>query len=146
MDRTERPTASAEAQSGTVRGLPDNPAQGRRPVPNSAATSNGPAPPPSVPVPPVPTNSNAPPNGNLSASRALTSTQVINLTHDAMRTALESEGQAAEVNAAGAGIKSGVTIDLSRKNIHKLPEDVVDIVKDKLERSVLCPRIMQEPN
>lgn len=136
MDRTERPAASAGAQSSTVRGLPDNPAQGRRPVPNSAATSNGPAPPPSVPVPPVPTSSSAPPNGSLSASRALTSTQVINLTRDAMRTAIESEGQAAEVSAAGTGIKSGVTIDLSRKNIHKLPEEVVDIVKDKLERSV----------
>lgn len=54
-----------------------------------------------------------------------------------MRTALESEGQAAEASTAGTGLKSGVTVDLSRKNIQKLPEDVVDIVKDELERFVL---------
>lgn len=51
-----------------------------------------------------------------------------------MRTALESEGQAAEANAVGTGLKSGVTIDLSRKGIQKLPEEVVDIMKNELER------------
>lgn len=51
-----------------------------------------------------------------------------------MRTALESENQAGDVSAAGTGLKSGVTIDLSRKNIQKLPEEVVDIVKNQLER------------
>lgn len=51
-----------------------------------------------------------------------------------MKTALESEGQAADASTAGMGLKSGVTIDLSRKNIQKLPEEVVDIVKGQLER------------
>lgn len=60
--------------------------------------------------------------------------QVINLAREAMRSALENESQAAEANAAGTGLKTGVTIDLSRKNIHKLPEEVVDIVKNELER------------
>lgn len=53
-----------------------------------------------------------------------------------MRTALESEGQTVEASTAGTGLKSGVTVDLSRKNIQKLPEEVVDIVKDELERCV----------
>lgn len=54
-----------------------------------------------------------------------------------MRTALESENQAADVSAAATALKSGVTIDLSRKNIQKLPEEVVDIVKNQLERLAL---------
>ncbi|KAJ3487611.1 hypothetical protein NLG97_g6376 [Lecanicillium saksenae] len=54
-----------------------------------------------------------------------------------MRTALESEGQTVEASTAGTGLKSGVTVDLSRKNIQKLPEEVVDIVKDELERLAL---------
>lgn len=51
-----------------------------------------------------------------------------------MQTALESEGQAADAGAVGTGLRSGVTVDLSRKGIQKLPEEVVDIVKDQLER------------
>lgn len=132
-DRTDRMAASSSSSQTSLRGLPDNPAQGRRQVPNSAATSNGPAPPP---IPPVPTGNNGPSNGNLSASRALTPIQVISLARESMRAALESEGQAAEASNVGIGLKSGVTIDLSRKNIQKLPEEVVDIVKDQLERLV----------
>ena len=51
-----------------------------------------------------------------------------------MRSALEDEAQAAEADAVGAGMKTGVTVDLSRKNIQKLPEEVVDIMKNELER------------
>lgn len=119
------------AAPSSVRGLPDNPAQGRRPVPNSAATSNGHPPPP----PPIPNLRNAPSNATLSASSPITSpAQVIALAREAMQTALESEGQAAEVGAAGTGLRAGVTVDLSRKGIQRLPEEVVDIVKDQLER------------
>lgn len=139
--------ATSTSSSAGVRGLPENPAQGRRPVPNSAATSNGTNPPP---PPPIPTGTNAPPNGNLSVSRALTPAQVISLAHDAMRTALESEGQTVEASTAGTGLKSGVTVDLSRKNIQKLPEEVVDIVKDELERFVQsllsCKSAIANPN
>lgn len=118
-------------QSGGRGGLPENPAQGRRPVPNSAATSNGPTP---LPPPPVPTLRKAPSSSNLSASNMMTPSQVINLAREAMRTALESESQAAD--AVGTGLKTGVTVDLSRKSIQKLPEEVVDILKNELERSV----------
>lgn len=62
--------------------------------------------------------------------------QVIILAREAMRIALEGETQAAEANAVGAGLKTGVTVDLSRKNIQKLPEEVVDILKIELERCV----------
>lgn len=113
-------------------GLPENPAQGRRPVPNSAATSNGPTP----PLPPVPTLRKAPSSSTLSASNAMPASQVIGLAREALRVALESETQAAEANAAGTGLKTGVTVDLSRKNIQKLPEEVVDILKNELERLV----------
>lgn len=51
-----------------------------------------------------------------------------------MQTALESEGQAAEAGAVGTALRAGVTVDLSRKGIQKLPEEVIDIVKDQLER------------
>ncbi|CAM1504769.1 Fc.00g023600.m01.CDS01 [Cosmosporella sp. VM-42] len=131
MDRPERIVGSA-SQPPAARGLPDNPASGRRPVPNSAATSNGPPPPP----PPIPSLRNVPSNSSLSASSTMSASQIINLAREAMRNALQTENQAAEANAVGTGLKTGVTIDLSRKNITKLPEEVVDIVKGELERSV----------
>jgi hypothetical protein len=53
-----------------------------------------------------------------------------------MRTALESENQVAEASAVSASLQPGVTIDLSRKNIHKLPEEVVDIMKNDLARYI----------
>lgn len=102
---------------------------GRRPVPNSAATSNGP-----TLTPPVPTLPKAASSSNLSASNGLPPSQVISLARDAMRNALESENQVAEAGAVGASLKPGVTVDLSRKNIEKIPEEVVDIVKNELER------------
>jgi Leucine-rich repeat (LRR) protein len=53
-----------------------------------------------------------------------------------MQNALESENQVADAGGVGA-LKPGVTVDLSRNNIQVLPEEVVDIVKNELERSVL---------
>lgn len=50
-----------------------------------------------------------------------------------MRAALEND-QVSEVNSAGVNLKPGITIDLSRKHIQTLPEEVVDIVKNELER------------
>ncbi|KFA74642.1 hypothetical protein S40288_03203 [Stachybotrys chartarum IBT 40288] len=129
MERQDRPTPSLQLGP---RGLPDNPAQGRRPIPNSAATSNGPTAPP-----PVPTLRGAASSSTLSASKAMPASQVISLAREAMRQALESENQAADSSTIGTGLKTGVTIDLSRKNIQKLPEEVVDIVKNELERLAL---------
>jgi hypothetical protein len=113
-------------------GMPDNnnPSQARRP-PLTTAPSNGQQP-PMMPLPPLPNGRNGPPpNGNPPPTPILTAAQVISLTREAMRHALENESQAVDV---GPGLKSGVTIDLSRKGIQKLPEEVVDIVKNELER------------
>ncbi|KAI5462178.1 RAM signaling pathway protein-domain-containing protein [Mariannaea sp. PMI_226] len=107
-------------------------APGRRPVPNSAATSNGPPPPP----PPIP-NLRKIPSASALVGSNMSSTQIINIAREAMRNALESESKAAEASAVGTGLKTGVTIDLSRKGIQKLPEEVVDIVKNELERLAL---------
>lgn len=54
-----------------------------------------------------------------------------------MQMALESEGAAVDAGAVGTGLRSGVTVDLSRRGIQKLPEEVVVIVKDQLERYIL---------
>ncbi|TWU74886.1 RAM signaling network component [Metarhizium rileyi] len=140
MEWPERMSSGNPGASSSVRGLPDNPAQGRRPVPNSAATSNGPhgpPPPPPPPPPPIPNIRNASSNATLSASSIVSPAQVIGLAREAMQTALESEGQAADAGAAGTPLRTGVTVDLSRKGIQKLPEEVVDIVKNQLERLAL---------
>lgn len=112
-----------------TRSLSENPMAGRRPIPNSAATSNGP-----TGTPSLPTLRKAASSTNLSASNGLPPSQVISLARDAMRNALESENQVAEAGAVGASLKPGVTVDLSRKNIQKIPEEVVDILKNELER------------
>lgn len=126
MDRM----APQQSQQPLARGLPENPAQGRRPVPNSAATSNGPTPQP----PPIPNLRNVPANSSLSISTAILPAQVVGLVQDAMRKAIEEESQVAEANAAVAGINTGVTVDLSRKNIRELPDEAVDLMKTELQR------------
>lgn len=121
-------------QSTAVRGLPDNPSTSRRleGAPPATTTNTNPPPPP---LPEIPNTRNGTQAG-LTASPSMTSAQVISLTREAMRNALEGEkSQAVDAAAAGAaGLKPGITIDLSRKSIQKLPEEVVDIVKTELER------------
>jgi hypothetical protein len=51
-----------------------------------------------------------------------------------MRSAIEEESQVAEANAVATGINTGVTVDLSRKNIRELPEEAVDLMKSELQR------------
>lgn len=105
---------------------------GRRPIPNSTATSNGPTPPP-----PVPALRKTASSSNLSATNGVTTAQVVSLARDAMRTALENENQVSEAGPVSVSLKPGITIDLSRKHIQTLPEEVVDIVKTELERLAL---------
>lgn len=117
------------------RGLPENPAQGRRQLQKDVALGNIPPPPP---LPPMPKDlRNLSTGATLSASAPMTSAQVIALARDAMQSALyENESQAAEASAVSNELKPGVTIDLSRKGIQKLPDEVVDIIKNELERFV----------
>jgi len=59
---------------------------------------------------------------------------VIALAREAMRAAHENEAKAAEASGVSNTLKPGLTIDLSRKKIQKLPDEIVDIIKDELER------------
>lgn len=73
----------------------------------------------------------------LSASGPLSPNQVVALAREAMKSALqENETQAAEASGVSTDLKPGITIDLSRKNIQALPDEVVDIIKNELERFV----------
>jgi len=72
-----------------------------------------------------------------SAMPPITTSQVIALARDEMKKAVEeNQTKAAEAN----GISTGVTVDLSHKQILRFPEEVVDIIKHELERYCLsCP-------
>ncbi|CAK7263795.1 RAM signaling network component [Sporothrix epigloea] len=134
------------------RGLPDNPAQNRRlpgssgsnhPIHsrpnNTAAAGNGNLsslhlPPPHPPPPPMPTGRLR----KLTTSTALSAGEVIALAREAMKDALQhADQQAGDDGDIDNELKPGLTIDLSYKNIQKLPEEVVDIVMNKLERLAL---------
>ncbi len=73
-------------------------------------------------------------NSNLSTAPPLTSGQVLSLAREAMRVAHENEAKAAQASGFTDTLKPGLTIDLSRKRIETLPEEIVDIIKDELER------------
>ncbi len=107
------------------RGLPDNPAQARRAI--AAAALANPTPPP-----PVPSLRDVPSSSNLSAGQPISANQVLGLVREAMRTAHENEAKAAD--GVSNTLKPGLTIDLSRKKIQTLPEEMVEIIKDELER------------
>ncbi len=74
---------------------------------------------------------------SLTASAPIAASQVIALTREAMKEALRhTDQQAGDGSDMNGELKLGLTIDLSRKNIQKLPDEVVDIVMNKLERYV----------
>ncbi|KAI1269571.1 RAM signaling pathway protein [Xylariaceae sp. FL1019] len=122
-------------QSSTSRGLPTNPAQGVRRIPPPTYSM------PPIPPPPIPEKYHVPNNSGstLSAKAPMSSAQVISLASAAMQAALlETQNQTAESNAVGnEHHRLGVTIDLSRKNIASLPDEVVQIIKNDLERLAL---------
>ncbi|CAK7224953.1 RAM signaling network component [Sporothrix bragantina] len=152
-DRSDRPglPLGAGTQS-TGRGLPGNPAQNRRlpgssgsnipipPIPSIAAAAgnvnlaNIPIPPPPPPPPPMPMGR----AGTLTASAPIAASQVIALAREAMKDALRhTDQQAGDGGDINNELKPGLTIDLSRKNIQRLPDEVVDIIMNKLERLAL---------
>ncbi|KAK3344843.1 RAM signaling pathway protein-domain-containing protein [Neurospora tetraspora] len=114
------------------RGRPDNPGLARRMPPVGAAHAHG-------NLPPHPPRRDAS-NSSLSASTPLSSNQVIALVRESMRVAHENEAKATEGIST---LKPGLTIDLSRKRIQKLPDEVVDIIKDELERLALSHNYIQ---
>ncbi|KAI4860442.1 putative cell morphogenesis protein Sog2 [Hypoxylon rubiginosum] len=97
-----------------------------------------PPPPPPPPIPEQYSMSSSSSGSMLSATAPLSAGQVIALAREAMNDALqENETQAAEASGVSTELKPGVTIDLSRKNIQGLPDEVVDIIKNELERLAL---------
>ncbi|KAJ3556135.1 hypothetical protein NPX13_g10204 [Xylaria arbuscula] len=136
-------TASASMAAAVVhphptssRGLPINPAQGVRRIP--LPTFKMPPPPPPPPIPEKYNVSHASPGATLSASVPMSAHQVISHAEEKMKAALQdNESQAAEASGVSNGLKPGVTIDLSRLNIQVLPDEVVDVIKNELERLAL---------
>ncbi|KAI1766518.1 putative cell morphogenesis protein Sog2 [Hypoxylon sp. FL1150] len=93
---------------------------------------------PPLPIPEQYNMSSSSSGSMLSASGPLSAGQVIALAKEAMKSALQdNETQAAEASGVSTDLKPGVTIDLSRKNIQGLPDEVVDIIKNELERLAL---------
>jgi len=121
------------------RGLPENPAQGRRIA--AAAAAN-------IPLPPVPSLRDVESNPALLASAPPSSSQVIAMAREAMKVALEEdETQAAGASGVSNELRPGLTINLSHKNIQKLPDEVVDIIKNELERyAPYKPRVRRRWN
>ncbi|KAI1083761.1 RAM signaling pathway protein-domain-containing protein [Whalleya microplaca] len=123
-------------QSSSSRGLNLGPAPSIRRTPPPVTS----VPPP--PPPPIPEhfNMSASSSGSTLSAAAppLSAREVIALAKEAMNDALqENETQAAEASGVSTELKPGVTIDLSRRNIQTLPVEVVDIIKNELERLAL---------
>lgn len=74
-------------------------------------------------------------SSSLSTQVPTSAGNVVALAREAMKNALE-ENQSKSDDANGVELKPGVTIDLSHKNIQKFPEEVVDIIKNELERYI----------
>jgi hypothetical protein len=84
---------------------------------------------------PNPTVHLVPSNTSLSSQAPIMASQVIDLAKEAMKNALEeNQTKAAEASGVSNELKPGVTIDLSHKNIQNFPDEVVDIIKNELER------------
>ena len=82
-----------------------------------------------------PTIKHAASSSSLSTHIPTSAGQVVVLAREAMKVALEeNQTKAAEASGVSNELKPGVTIDLSHKQIHKFPEEVVDIIKKELER------------
>jgi hypothetical protein len=74
-------------------------------------------------------------NSSLSSQIPISAGQVVALAREAMKNALdENQTKAAEASGVSNELKPGVTIDLSHKQIQRFPEEVVDIIKNELER------------
>lgn len=72
-------------------------------------------------------------SSSLSAHIPISAGQVVALAREAMRNAL-GENQTQTTDGKGMDVRTGVTIDLSHKRIQTFPDEVVDIIKNELER------------
>jgi hypothetical protein len=58
----------------------------------------------------------------------VTAEDVVSLARAAIASSREQSRRADDVSS------SGITVDLTRKNIARLPDEVIDIIKDEIER------------
>lgn len=74
-------------------------------------------------------------NSSLSSQPSMSPHQFIALAREAMKNALEeNKSKAAEAKSVSNELKPGVTIDFSNKQIQRFPDEVIDIIKNELER------------
>lgn len=93
---------------------------------------------------PNPTVRKATSNSALSSQIPRSEGQVIALAREAMKTAIEeNRNKATETIGVSNELKPGVTIDLSHKQIQRFPEEVVDIIKNELERYLYPSHLSQ---
>ncbi|POS87395.1 hypothetical protein EPUL_001109, partial [Erysiphe pulchra] len=77
-------------------------------------------------------------NSSLSSQPSMSPYQFIAIAREAMKNALEeNRSKAAEAKSVSNELKPGVTIDLSHRMIQRFPDEVVDIIKNELERLAL---------
>jgi hypothetical protein len=123
-------------------------ASGLPPQASSAASSiaeGDPATPRADPIRPHPQHVPSNPSASSSTIRyappqpAISASQVVALAEDAMKAARgETQRSVAGGDAVASGdLKPGVTIDLGHKYIAKIPDEMVDIIKDEIERWVI---------
>ncbi|KAG0652028.1 Leucine-rich repeat-containing sog2 [Hyphodiscus hymeniophilus] len=128
MERPSGPPLGAATQS-TGRPMTDSgasrpaPLTTSRKIPNSTATTQHVA------------------SSSSSSTRIpISAGQVVALAREAMKLALdENQTKAAEASGVSNELKPGVTIDLSHKEIQRFPDEVVDVIKNELERTRLTP-------
>jgi len=74
-------------------------------------------------------------SSSLPGTAPISAGQVVALAREAMWNALdENQTKVADASDVSSELKPGVTIDLSHKSIQRFPEEVVDIIKNELER------------
>lgn len=61
---------------------------------------------------------------------------IISLAREAIETSRDEVRRSGEGTASTELQQPGVTVDLGHKNITRLPEEVIDIIKDEIERFV----------
>ena len=126
MERPSGPPLGAATQS-TGRPMGENGVP--RPAPLNTARK--------IPNPLPSAIKHAASSSSLSTQIPISAGQVVVLAREAMKVALEeNQTKAAEASGVSTELKPGVTIDLSHKQIQRFPEEVVDIIKNELERYV----------
>ncbi|RQM05487.1 hypothetical protein DH86_00001505 [Scytalidium sp. 3C] len=88
-------------------------------------------------IPPSNTVRHATTNSLMSIPPPISPTDVVELARQALKVALEENRNKVADGGVGSDLKPGVTIDLSHKNIKTFPEEVIDVIKDEIERLAL---------